>query len=86
MALRKIAALAALCGSGAILGLMVAWFGSPFYRLTQSAISGEWANYTATFLWWSASVSQWWPFSALGAALIGLPGLAIILLSTGSRK
>jgi hypothetical protein len=39
-----------ICLIGAILGLLFAWFQSPFYQISRSSLSGEWSNSTYVFL------------------------------------
>jgi hypothetical protein len=45
-----------ICLGGAIVGLLAAWFQSPFYQLCHDSISGEWANCTRVRSVWGAAV------------------------------
>lgn len=82
----RLAALAALCAAGGILGVVFAWFQSPFYRIGAGTVSGPWANSTANFLWWLPAAGMWWPWASIGAVLAGLLAYAGLVLSTGNRK
>jgi hypothetical protein len=61
-----------ICLVGAIVGLLAAWFQSPFYQLCHDSISGEWANCTRVLLEWLPHTSLYWPLPMFGALIAGL--------------
>jgi hypothetical protein len=60
------------CVIGAIIGLLFAWFQSPFYSLSQRSLSGEWANSSKVFVLWLPHLQLYWPWPLAGAFLAGL--------------
>lgn len=60
-----------ICIVGAVIGILIAWIGSPMYRLTSHSISGEWANPTRVFLLWLSHISLYWPWPLIGAFISG---------------
>jgi hypothetical protein len=69
-----------ICLIGAIVGLLFAWFQSPFYYISRASLSGEWANSTRVFLNWLPYVELYWPWPMFGAIIPGLAFYAFQLL------
>jgi hypothetical protein len=74
------AALVIICVIGGIVGLLLAWFHSPFFRISQASVSGEWANPTRVFFTWLPNVELYWPWPAFGAVIAGLAFYAFRLV------
>jgi cell division protein FtsX len=68
------------CVVGAMIGMLVAWFQSPFYQLCHTSISGEWANCTRVFLEWSPHWPLYWPMVLFGVLIPGMTFYAVQLL------
>lgn len=70
---------------GAILGVLFAWFQSPFYQISHASLSGEWSNQTQVFLSWLPHVALYWPWPLLGAVIPGLAFYVFQLLRDPAR-
>ncbi len=72
-----------ICLIGAMFGVIFAWFQSPFYQISRSSLSGEWANSARVFLIWLPNVGLYWPWPILGATIPGL-GFYVFELLAGT--
>jgi hypothetical protein len=61
-----------ICVIGGIVGLLSAWFQSPFYAISHASLSGEFANSTRVFFVWLPNVALYWPWPMFGAVISGL--------------
>ena len=66
---------------GAAVGVLCAWFQSPFFHLSQASLSCHWANSTNAFLTWLQYPGLYWPWPFIGAILAALAFYAIRLLN-----
>ena len=81
---RACAALTVLSAWGALLGVLFAWMQSSFHHLTQINVSGPWANYTQTFLFWLPEISLWWPWALIGALAMATSTIRFGVKDTGN--
>jgi hypothetical protein len=61
-----------ICVIGGAVGLLFSWFQSPFYRISASSMSGEWANPARVFFVWLPNIGLYWPWPLFGAVIPGL--------------
>jgi hypothetical protein len=60
------------CLVGALIGLLFAWFDSPFRQLCRATISGDFANCGQVLSLWLGHPSQYWLLATLCAAIFGM--------------
>jgi len=77
---------AVVCLIGAIIGLLYAWFDSPFYLLSKAAAAdpdwaGKWTP-SRLFLAWISQLRFYWPWPGFGALIAGLAFYAAMLFKS----
>jgi hypothetical protein len=70
------------CLVGNLIGLLCAWYDSPFRQVCRGTISGDFANCGQVFSLWISHPSQYWLMAILGAAILGTAFYALRLMKT----
>lgn len=73
------------CVVGAMAGVFFAWMESPFRRIANSNISGEWSNSSTVFLQWLSYPHLYWVWPFFGGLIAALAFYAFMLTRKPER-